>query len=259
MQIPDDLRYSTDHEWVRVEGGKVTDRHHRLRAGRPRRRRVRGPARGRCRGGGRTVRSARSSPPSRSRTSTRPLAGTVAEVNADLARRPGAPQRGSLRRGMDLRDRPSTTRPSSTACSTRRPTEPSSRASADGRPSAAPSAGTATRWPRTSARRAAPTSNPARRPQHDGHGHGARSTAPPRRSRSTSTSCRPASGCSSSPAAPTPGSQFALDEPLVTAGRHPDSEIFLDDITVSRRHAEVRRVGGGLRRSPTSARSTAPT
>ena len=23
MQIPDDLRYSTDHEWVRVEGGKA--------------------------------------------------------------------------------------------------------------------------------------------------------------------------------------------------------------------------------------------
>jgi glycine cleavage system H protein len=24
MQIPDDLRYSTDHEWIRVEGGRVT-------------------------------------------------------------------------------------------------------------------------------------------------------------------------------------------------------------------------------------------
>ena len=35
------------------------------------------------------------------------------------------------------------------------------------------------------------------------------------------------------------------DEPLVTAGRHPDSVIFLDDITVSRRHAEVRQVDGG--------------
>ena len=23
MQIPDDLRYSTDHEWIRVEGGNV--------------------------------------------------------------------------------------------------------------------------------------------------------------------------------------------------------------------------------------------
>jgi pSer/pThr/pTyr-binding forkhead associated (FHA) protein len=44
---------------------------------------------------------------------------------------------------------------------------------------------------------------------------------------------------------PNSGSKYALDEPLVTAGRHPDSMIFLDDITVSRRHAEVRQVEGG--------------
>lgn len=44
---------------------------------------------------------------------------------------------------------------------------------------------------------------------------------------------------------PNSGSKYALDEPLVTAGRHPDSMIFLDDITVSRRHAEVRRIDGG--------------
>ena len=44
---------------------------------------------------------------------------------------------------------------------------------------------------------------------------------------------------------PNSGSRYALDEPLVTAGRHPDSTIFLDDITVSRRHAEVRQVEGG--------------
>jgi pSer/pThr/pTyr-binding forkhead associated (FHA) protein len=45
---------------------------------------------------------------------------------------------------------------------------------------------------------------------------------------------------------PNSGSKYALDEPLVTAGRHPDSVIFLDDITVSRRHAEVRqRADGG--------------
>ena len=24
MQIPDDLRYSSDHEWVRIDGGRVT-------------------------------------------------------------------------------------------------------------------------------------------------------------------------------------------------------------------------------------------
>jgi pSer/pThr/pTyr-binding forkhead associated (FHA) protein len=44
---------------------------------------------------------------------------------------------------------------------------------------------------------------------------------------------------------PNSGSRFALDQPLVTAGRHPDSVIFLDDITVSRRHAEVRQLEGG--------------
>ena len=46
---------------------------------------------------------------------------------------------------------------------------------------------------------------------------------------------------------PNSGSRFALDAALVTAGRHPDSGIFLDDITVSRRHAEVRRVGDGYK------------
>jgi pSer/pThr/pTyr-binding forkhead associated (FHA) protein len=44
---------------------------------------------------------------------------------------------------------------------------------------------------------------------------------------------------------PKAGSRFLLDQPVTTAGRHPDSAIFLDDITVSRRHAEVRRRGEG--------------
>jgi len=44
---------------------------------------------------------------------------------------------------------------------------------------------------------------------------------------------------------PNSGSRYALDDPLITAGRHPDSAIFLDDITVSRRHAEVRRTDDG--------------
>ena len=39
------------------------------------------------------------------------------------------------------------------------------------------------------------------------------------------------------------GARIALDDDLVTVGRHPDSDIFLDDVTVSRRHAEVRRDG----------------
>ena len=38
---------------------------------------------------------------------------------------------------------------------------------------------------------------------------------------------------------PAAGSRFELSEARVTVGRHPESDIFLDDITVSRRHAEV--------------------
>ncbi len=41
------------------------------------------------------------------------------------------------------------------------------------------------------------------------------------------------------------GTRILLDQPVTTAGRHPDSDIFLDDITVSRRHAEIRREGEG--------------
>jgi pSer/pThr/pTyr-binding forkhead associated (FHA) protein/ribosomal protein L40E len=42
---------------------------------------------------------------------------------------------------------------------------------------------------------------------------------------------------------PNAGSRFLLDKAVTTAGRHPDSDIFLDDVTVSRRHAEFRREG----------------
>jgi pSer/pThr/pTyr-binding forkhead associated (FHA) protein len=43
---------------------------------------------------------------------------------------------------------------------------------------------------------------------------------------------------------PNAGSRFLLDQATTSAGRHPDSEIFLDDVTVSRRHAEFRLEGG---------------
>jgi pSer/pThr/pTyr-binding forkhead associated (FHA) protein len=42
---------------------------------------------------------------------------------------------------------------------------------------------------------------------------------------------------------PGSGSRFLLDKDVVQAGRHPDSDIFLDDVTVSRRHAELTRSG----------------
>lgn len=41
------------------------------------------------------------------------------------------------------------------------------------------------------------------------------------------------------------GQRFQLRNPLTRLGRHPDSEISLDDITVSRRHAEVERGAEG--------------
>jgi hypothetical protein len=42
---------------------------------------------------------------------------------------------------------------------------------------------------------------------------------------------------------PNAGSRFLLDSDLTTAGRHPESDIFLDDVTVSRRHVEFYRRG----------------
>ena len=43
---------------------------------------------------------------------------------------------------------------------------------------------------------------------------------------------------------PNAGARFLLDRDVMSAGRHPESDIFLDDITVSRRHAEIRRESG---------------
>lgn len=45
---------------------------------------------------------------------------------------------------------------------------------------------------------------------------------------------------------PGSGSRFLLDADVVNAGRHPESEIFLDDVTVSRRHAEFNREGASF-------------
>ena len=42
---------------------------------------------------------------------------------------------------------------------------------------------------------------------------------------------------------PGAGSRFLLDSDVVSAGRHPETEIFLDDVTVSRRHAVFQREG----------------
>ena len=44
---------------------------------------------------------------------------------------------------------------------------------------------------------------------------------------------------------PNTGSEFDLEHVITTAGRHPDSDIFLDDVTVSRRHVEIERTPSG--------------
>ena len=56
---------------------------------------------------------------------------------------------------------------------------------------------------------------------------------------------------------PNAGSRFVLDAELTRVGRHPDSDIFFDDITVSRRHAEFARAVTATW-SATWDRSTAP-
>ncbi len=45
---------------------------------------------------------------------------------------------------------------------------------------------------------------------------------------------------------PGSGSRFLLDSDVVYAGRSPESEIFLDDVTVSRKHAEFNREGASF-------------
>jgi hypothetical protein len=42
---------------------------------------------------------------------------------------------------------------------------------------------------------------------------------------------------------PDAGMSFTVNREAISIGRHPESDIFLDDITVSRRHAEIRREG----------------
>lgn len=42
---------------------------------------------------------------------------------------------------------------------------------------------------------------------------------------------------------PTAGARYLLDSDVTSVGRHPEADIFFDDVTVSRRHAEITRSG----------------
>ena len=45
---------------------------------------------------------------------------------------------------------------------------------------------------------------------------------------------------------PNAGSRYLLDRDQTTIGRHPESDVFLDDVTVSRHHARVDRDEAGF-------------
>lgn len=45
---------------------------------------------------------------------------------------------------------------------------------------------------------------------------------------------------------PNVGARFLLDKDVTLSGRHPEADIFLDDVTVSRRHAEFVRHGSSF-------------
>lgn len=45
---------------------------------------------------------------------------------------------------------------------------------------------------------------------------------------------------------PTAGARYLVDSSITTIGRHPDAAVFLDDVTVSRRHAEITREADGF-------------
>lgn len=45
---------------------------------------------------------------------------------------------------------------------------------------------------------------------------------------------------------PNQGARFLLDQEITQAGRHPEVDVFLDDVTVSRKHAQFRRTADGF-------------
>jgi pSer/pThr/pTyr-binding forkhead associated (FHA) protein len=63
---------------------------------------------------------------------------------------------------------------------------------------------------------------------------------------STVASLRPGTALLRVDHGPNAGARFLLDADVTTVGRHPHSDIFLDDVTVSRKHAEFVRTDAGF-------------
>jgi pSer/pThr/pTyr-binding forkhead associated (FHA) protein len=71
-------------------------------------------------------------------------------------------------------------------------------------------------------------------------------TLPSRVDDGTLASLRPGTALLRVDHGPNAGARFLLDADVTTVGRHPHSDIFLDDVTVSRKHAEFARSGTGF-------------
>jgi len=103
LEYPAGLRYTAEHEWVRTDGGHRACRHHRVRPGGARWRRLREPAH---RGRRRTLRGT----PCGEVESTKSVSDLYAPVSGEVTAVNGAPGRDSrareqrpLRRGLDVR------------------------------------------------------------------------------------------------------------------------------------------------------------
>lgn len=59
-------------------------------------------------------------------------------------------------------------------------------------------------------------------------------------------SLEPGSGLFVIARGPLAGARYVLEDDVTTIGRHPHADLLLDDVTVSRHHAEVRRHGGAM-------------
>ena len=82
-------------------------------------------------------------------------------------------------------------------------------------------------------------------PAHDDHADGLDVHGLGAEDHATIEALRPGTALLIVQRGPNTGARFLLDDAEVTSGRHPDSDIFLDDVTVSRKHAHFVRTPQG--------------